>query len=605
MLTEQTLSEVLFLEGVSTTVTSVPCVIPGIYMDGPPASRLNTEVAFNAMVVGISPSGSVQFRDGSGAPIASDTLASTNRAVSRATMRTSTLAVGAHSIGGTYSGDTQNAAAAVDIPLPHVVEAVTPGQSRVILEGSTGSVRGSVVTFVATVVGNQPTGTVQFKDFAANLQAAVPLVGGLATIRVSDLNLGIARTITAVYSGDGANASSTSNEIIHKVSLSLPSIAFTSSASPVAAGAPIRLTATLTANNGSVTPTGSVTFRDGAAAIGSAVPLSGGAASLDIATLYPGQHYLRADYSGDSQNGPTSSNVLVQDVSLPSGLVQLTLSKLGGGSGIVTSVPAGIDCGASCSASFAAGASVTLSATAAAGSIFTGWAGGGCSGKGACTLTLNAAATVTATFSSNPPRLANISTRMQVLTGDNVLIGGFIIGGPAPKTVVVRARGPSLTALGVPGALANPVLNLYSGQTVIASNDDFGTAPNAAQLQASGFAPSNALESAILVTLNPGPYTAIVSGAGGATGVGIIEVFEVDEFTTPLINIATRGQVLTADNDRAAIARSARSTSRQHGHPCRLPASRHRSPRPPRGRRAHRHRKPTRSSPRCARPPRA
>ena len=123
--------------------------------------------------------------------------------------------------------------------------------------------------------------------------------------------------------------------------------------------------------------------------------------------------------------------------------------------------------------------------------------------------------------------LVNIATRGQVLTGDDVMIGGFIIQGGGPQTVVVRARGPSLTALGVPNALANPTLSIYSGQTVIATNDDFGTAANLAQLQASGFAPSNANESAILITLNPGAYTAIVSGVGGTTGVGIVEVFAV------------------------------------------------------------------------------
>ncbi len=149
---------------------------------------------------------------------------------------------------------------------------------------------------------------------------------------------------------------------------------------------------------------------------------------------------------------------------------------------------------------------------------------------------------------ANPPRLANIATRMQVLTGDNVMIGGFIIGGTTPKKVVVRARGPSLTALGVPGALANPTLSLFSGQTVIATNDNYGSAANVVDLQGSGFAPAHALESAILITLNPGAYTAIVSGVNGGTGVGIVEVFEVDEVQTPLINIATRGQVLTGDN---------------------------------------------------------
>ena len=226
----------------------------------------------------------------------------------------------------------------------------------------------------------------------------------------------------------------------------------------------------------------------------------------------------------------------------------LTVSKVG--SGTVTSSPAGIDCGATCAASFSSGASVTLTAVPANGSVFTGWSGGGCTGSGTCNLTVSAAATITATFTAatSTPRMVNIATRMQVLTGENVMIGGFIIGGSAAKTVVVRARGPSLTALGVPGALANPVLQLFSGQTQVAANDNFGDAANATALQASGFAPSNALESAILATLAPGAYTAIVSGAGGGTGVGIIEVFEVDLPEAPLINIATRGQVLTGSD---------------------------------------------------------
>ena len=144
--------------------------------------------------------------------------------------------------------------------------------------------------------------------------------------------------------------------------------------------------------------------------------------------------------------------------------------------------------------------------------------------------------------------LVNLSTRGPVLTGNDVMIGGFIIGGSTSKTVVVRARGPSLAAQGVPNALANPVLSLFSGQTVIASNDDWQTAANSGALQSSGFAPSHALESAVLVTLAPGAYTAIVSGVGGLTGVGMIEVFEVDHPEIPLVNISTRGKVLTGSD---------------------------------------------------------
>jgi len=123
--------------------------------------------------------------------------------------------------------------------------------------------------------------------------------------------------------------------------------------------------------------------------------------------------------------------------------------------------------------------------------------------------------------------LINISTRGQVLTGIDVMIGGFVIIGDTPQTVVVTAKGPSLAPYGITNPLANPTLTLVrsSDQTVMATNDDWGTAPNAAQLQASGFAPSNSLESAILITLNPGAYTAIVTGANGGTGTGIVEVY--------------------------------------------------------------------------------
>jgi len=142
--------------------------------------------------------------------------------------------------------------------------------------------------------------------------------------------------------------------------------------------------------------------------------------------------------------------------------------------------------------------------------------------------------------------LVGISTRGDVLTGDNVLIGGFIIAGATAKTVVVRARAPSL---GVAGALADPALTLVPADGAPAIvNDDWGTAANSSQLAASGFQPANAKESAILVTLSPGAYTAIVSGVGNTTGVAIVEVFELDHPEAPMAAISTRGLVQTADN---------------------------------------------------------
>jgi len=144
-------------------------------------------------------------------------------------------------------------------------------------------------------------------------------------------------------------------------------------------------------------------------------------------------------------------------------------------------------------------------------------------------------------------RLVNLSTRGQVQVGDNVMIGGFVIGGSSAKKVLIRAVGPTLANYGVTGVLANPMLQLYAGQANIASNDNWQDA-NASAIQATGLAPANVLEAAILTTLTPGAYTAMVSGAGGGTGVGMVEVYEIDHPEIPLINMSTRGQVQTGNN---------------------------------------------------------
>ncbi len=126
------------------------------------------------------------------------------------------------------------------------------------------------------------------------------------------------------------------------------------------------------------------------------------------------------------------------------------------------------------------------------------------------------------------PSLINVSTRGRVDIGANVLIGGFVITGNSPKKVIVRGIGPSLAASNVPGVLANPLLNLYNqAGTVLATNDNWQDTQGPAIL-ASGLAPSNANESAIIVTLMPGAYTAILSGVAGQTGVGLIEVYDLN-----------------------------------------------------------------------------
>ena len=124
-------------------------------------------------------------------------------------------------------------------------------------------------------------------------------------------------------------------------------------------------------------------------------------------------------------------------------------------------------------------------------------------------------------------RLPNISTRGTVQTGDDVMIGGFIVGGEEDGVVLVRAIGPSLVPYGVAGALADPALELHdSSGDLIASNDDWRQSQEA-EIAATGIAPTNDKESAILATLAPGNYTAIVRGADDTTGIALIEAYQL------------------------------------------------------------------------------
>jgi hypothetical protein len=126
-------------------------------------------------------------------------------------------------------------------------------------------------------------------------------------------------------------------------------------------------------------------------------------------------------------------------------------------------------------------------------------------------------------------KLANISTRGNVLSGSGVLIGGFILGNGSWSTpIVIRALGPSLTAKGVSGALSDPVLELHDGNgALIASNDNWRDAKEADEISLAHLGPANARESVIMMRLTPGNYTAIVSGKNGATGVGLVEVYNL------------------------------------------------------------------------------
>ena len=148
-----------------------------------------------------------------------------------------------------------------------------------------------------------------------------------------------------------------------------------------------------------------------------------------------------------------------------------------------------------------------------------------------------------------PAQAVNLSTRAEVETGDQVSIAGFIIEGTSPKRIVLRAIGPSLASFGIANALPDPVLELHaSDQTLIASNDNWQDS-NAADITATGLAPTNPLESAMVETLDPGSYTAVMSGKNGTTGIGLVEVYDLDKTTeSQLANISTRAEVQTGND---------------------------------------------------------
>jgi hypothetical protein len=140
-------------------------------------------------------------------------------------------------------------------------------------------------------------------------------------------------------------------------------------------------------------------------------------------------------------------------------------------------------------------------------------------------------ATPAGSYTVATPRLINLSARVQVGTGGNILIAGFVIGGSTSETVLVRASGPALVPFGVTGTLSDPKLQLYTGSgTLLATNNGWGGNPQiasaASAVGAFSWSSSTSNDSAILVTLPPGAYTAQVSGASGDTGVALVEVYE-------------------------------------------------------------------------------
>jgi len=356
--------------------------------------------------------------------------------------------------------------------------------------------------------------------------------------------------------------------------LQAPAMDFTASPDPSLAGATITLTAALAGPSG--TPTGSVAFSDGAAPIAGCTTVSvlSGVATCTTSAMAAGSHSIAAAYSGDAVYVTRRVNISHTVLASPAGSVVNLSTRGTAGSGNDVLIGGFIIGGATAKTVVitATGPSLaqagignplanpTLSLVRSsdqavlatnddwgsapnAGALQATGLAPGDARESAIMMTLppgaytaivrdaNAAAgvAIVAVYEVDHPEapLANISTRGQVLAGNDVMIAGFVIDGSTPRTVVVTGTGPSLAPSGIGNVLANPTLTLVrsSDQAVIAANDDWVNAPNAAQMQAAGLAPADARESAIMATLPPGAYTAILSGAGASTGIGMVAVY--------------------------------------------------------------------------------
>jgi hypothetical protein len=249
--------------------------------------------------------------------------------------------------------------------------------------GTSVTITGTTLTAVTAVQFGSTNATSFSVSSTTSITATSPAGSGIVDVTVT--------------TAGGTSASSAADRFTY-VGTATNNTVLTASPNPSTSGQSVTFTATVTSSGG--TPTGMVTFYDGATALGSAT-LSGGTATFTTALLSVGGHSITAVYGGDANFAASTSSTLTQTVNVPQITYGLTVSV--SGNGTVTSSPSGLNCVATCSASFASGTQVTLTATPATGSSFTGWSGA-CNGTSTCSVAMNAAQSVAANFASGGAR---------------------------------------------------------------------------------------------------------------------------------------------------------------------------------------------------------
>ena len=273
-------------------------------------STAGQAVTLTASVAGSSPSGYVTFKDGT------TTLGTGTLTAGTATLSYTFTAIGAHSLTAVYSGDTSNATSTSAAVAQTVSGATT---STTLTSNHNPASVGQAVTLTAAVTGASPTGAVTFMDGTTTLGTGT-ISAGTATFSYTFTTPG-AHSLTASYPGDANNAASTSAALAQTVNLATSTTTLTSSLNPSVIGQPVTLTATVTG----ATPTGTVTFMDGATTLGTGT-ISAGTATFSYTFATPGAHSLTASYPGDAGNTASTSTAVAQTVNKATSATTLTSS---------------------------------------------------------------------------------------------------------------------------------------------------------------------------------------------------------------------------------------------------------------------------------------
>jgi hypothetical protein len=496
-------------------------------------------VTFTATVSAVAPgsgtpTGSVTFNDGT-ATLGTATLSS-----GQATFTTSALALGSHSITSVYAGDS-NFSGSTSAPLTQTVN--TASSTTTISPSQNPSVVGQSVTFTATVVASgpatgTPTGPVMFKDGTATL-ATITLTSGTATFSSNALTVG-SHSITAVYGGDSNFTGSTSAVLTQIVNTGSSSITVASSQNPSVSGQSVTFTASVAASAPATgTPTGSVTFKDGAATLGTGT-LSSGTATFSGSSLGAGSHSVTAVYGGDTNFSGSTSAVVTQTVNTASSTTTV-------GSALNPSV---------------SGQSVTFTTTVAAVAPGTGTPTGTVTFKdGTATLGTGTLTGGTATFSTSALIVGNHSITA-VYGGDS----SFSSSTAAALTQTVNT-GASATTV---ASSANPSA---SGQTVTFTVTVTAVAPasgtptggvtfmdGTATLGAGALSAGKATFSTSALTVGNHSITVVYGGDGsfsGSTSAALTQAVNTASSTTTVassLNPSSLGQTVTLTATVVAVA---------------------------------------------------